>query len=898
MNPRKPIKQLPLDSGPKKNININKPNPKQNKSKNNFRPGHHYIASGKNEKLYDNNFYNNKTEHNNSKVVVDGNSSKKEGRNVSAPHFNKDKKNEKKINKKYNNNTFDIKLDHSSNKFNNSTIDARDDKKGKNNISFDRKYKIKKPFKNRNINHRINNIKQSLNQRINKKYYNNDLYLENNEPLFKMNLLSNTYTTIKTENNNSTLDSIKIKNLKSNSKGYNNMSHYKDIQAKQEKIAQLKKKLKNNDFNNTNLINQRLKNKIKSHNNYNSVNSNKNMHLNNTINYSQVNNINIENIENDEDDNNIVIDNEEKILKTDENLDFNENNNLNNLQTNTYRDTTPNKSIENNSSKNNYINNFDSNDKNNSKSITNYTKDNIQKDKSKKNMKRIVNIRNDKDKNFFKTNYNMYNSNAINSDKSKKKSKSKKIQIINYPKEDFHYNKSSNVFNAVNNNNNNLNKTNNYNKTIDNSRDKNLNKPKFNMSFDQNKNNSMKKMKINNNDINIQNKDIAIGKLIEKRIGDKSKINRDQHNKSLNYTSDKINSSKNKRIVAKAKNPEKSKSKELKDENEVERKRKNIIKIGCICHAGEVSYGKSKINQDNYFNYKINQDDLLFIGVCDGHGENGHYISEYLINHLPQDFQEAYFNLKQKEKKSFEDISLDNMTKTFVESFLKTDNNLNEFCNKMKKKKLMGDNIPNYFNCDYSGSTCVSILLKQKDINTVYIANVGDSRTIVIKENNNDNWTFEQLSRDHKPTEEDEHKRIIDADGEIEAIEDDNGNWTGPLRVWEKGSEGPGLAMTRTLGDKVGSKIGVVCTPEVFKYKIKKEDRAFIIASDGLWEYMSNKEVTSSVKILITNMRNNKENNEIDCDYLVNELFKETVYRWRQKEQGIDDITIIIVLLN
>ena len=23
-------------------------------------------------------------------------------------------------------------------------------------------------------------------------------------------------------------------------------------------------------------------------------------------------------------------------------------------------------------------------------------------------------------------------------------------------------------------------------------------------------------------------------------------------------------------------------------------------------------------------------------------------------------------------------------------------------------------------------------------------------------------------------------------DGEIEAIEDDNGNWTGPLRVWEK----------------------------------------------------------------------------------------------------------------
>ena len=39
------------------------------------------------------------------------------------------------------------------------------------------------------------------------------------------------------------------------------------------------------------------------------------------------------------------------------------------------------------------------------------------------------------------------------------------------------------------------------------------------------------------------------------------------------------------------------------------------------------------------------------MGVCDGHGENGHYVSEYLINHLPQDFNETYNDLKQKEQK-------------------------------------------------------------------------------------------------------------------------------------------------------------------------------------------------------------------------------------------------------
>ena len=133
-------------------------------------------------------------------------------------------------------------------------------------------------------------------------------------------------------------------------------------------------------------------------------------------------------------------------------------------------------------------------------------------------------------------------------------------------------------------------------------------------------------------------------------------------------------------------------------------------------------------------------------------------------------------------------------------------------------------------------------------------------------------------------------------DGEIEAIEDDNGNWTGPLRVWEKGSEGPGLAMTRSLGDKVGTRLGVVCTPEVTKYIIKSEDRAFIIASDGLWEYMPNQEVCDFVKELIQSMRQN--NNEVDAELIAKELFDQSVLRWRQKEQGMDDITIIVVLLN
>ena len=109
------------------------------------------------------------------------------------------------------------------------------------------------------------------------------------------------------------------------------------------------------------------------------------------------------------------------------------------------------------------------------------------------------------------------------------------------------------------------------------------------------------------------------------------------------------------------------------------------------------------------------------------------------------------------------------------------------------------------------------------------------------------------------------------------------------MRVWVKESDGPGLAMTRSFGDEVGASVGVISTPEVGEYKIKEEDKAIIIASDGLWEYMTNKEVTDIFKKLY--------NKEKDVNIIVNELYKESVCKWKLKDEGIDDITIICILL-
>ena len=73
--------------------------------------------------------------------------------------------------------------------------------------------------------------------------------------------------------------------------------------------------------------------------------------------------------------------------------------------------------------------------------------------------------------------------------------------------------------------------------------------------------------------------------------------------------------------------------------------------------------------------------------------------------------------------------------------------------------------------------------------------------------------------------------------------------------------------MTRSFGDEVGASVGVFSVPEVTEYKIKEEDKALIILSDGLLEYMTNEEVANIVKKLFPLN---------DPDIVVNELYKES----------------------
>lgn len=147
-----------------------------------------------------------------------------------------------------------------------------------------------------------------------------------------------------------------------------------------------------------------------------------------------------------------------------------------------------------------------------------------------------------------------------------------------------------------------------------------------------------------------------------------------------------------------------------------------------------------------------------FFSVCDGHGHNGQEVSGLLKHRLP--FQiEKYFKeaLAKHSMTQYPDFSLvhDTLTKAFAES-----NN---------EVLRMAQDVR------FSGSTCTSMITYGR---RVYCANVGDSRTILIRAapGTADGCTSRPLSRDHKPDDPDESKVILGANGRIDSYRDQLGN--------------------------------------------------------------------------------------------------------------------------
>ena len=290
---------------------------------------------------------------------------------------------------------------------------------------------------------------------------------------------------------------------------------------------------------------------------------------------------------------------------------------------------------------------------------------------------------------------------------------------------------------------------------------------------------------------------------------------------------------------------------------------KKIKDLHVFTHVGFDGEQDKENNQDNYFIQKnfAGHKDYIYMSVCDGHGTNGHHVSNFIKTILPIDMSE---NLKHRNILTDTEEIHEIIKETFIIA---------------NDKLVENPDIDSIF----SGSTCVSVIYTPERL---ICPNIGDSRAVLARYDPNKNkYIAIDLTRDHKPTELDEKQRILDNDGRIQPFLED-GEFVGPERIWIKEEEVPGLAMTRSFGDRVAATVGVISEPEIKEMELNINDKFMIIASDGIWEFISSQECVNIIS-------NFYEKNDIKgcCEYLYDESSK----RWLKEEEVIDDTTLILV---
>lgn len=278
-----------------------------------------------------------------------------------------------------------------------------------------------------------------------------------------------------------------------------------------------------------------------------------------------------------------------------------------------------------------------------------------------------------------------------------------------------------------------------------------------------------------------------------------------------------------------------------------------------ISVKGHAPYNPDKQNQDSVIMHQLPTGEIL-LSVFDGHGEEGKTVSQHFKNRIPKFLANSkLFPQDEKTGQALKD-ALEKVEKEIVDD-VRVDTTL-------------------------SGTTgVVSVIRGQK----LYVANVGDSRAIFgVRDLHSENKAFfaKEVTIDHKPDHPEEKKRIQEVGGRVFAVRFDDGI-DGPARVWLSYADLPGLAMSRSLGDTIAKEAGVVSHPDLFEYDLTAEHKFLIIASDGLWEFMSSQEVVDIVA-------KHANSTAPDPEAAIEELVEESARRWRMNEPVIDDTSIIV----
>lgn len=254
------------------------------------------------------------------------------------------------------------------------------------------------------------------------------------------------------------------------------------------------------------------------------------------------------------------------------------------------------------------------------------------------------------------------------------------------------------------------------------------------------------------------------------------------------------------------------------------------LRCSFLSQRGYYPDALDKANQDSFCihtPFGTSPDDHFF-GVFDGHGEFGAQCSQFVKQKLCE-------HLLRNSRYHMDAVEACHA------AFLTTNS------------QLHADKLDD----SMSGTTAVTVLVRGR---TIYVANSGDSRAVIGEIRGKDIVAVD-LSIDQTPFRPDELERVklcgarVLTLDQIEGLKNpyvqcwgtEEGDDGDPPRLWVQNGMYPGTAFTRSIGDSIAETIGVVANPEIVVLELTQNHPFFVIASDGVFEFLSSQTVVDMV---------------------------------------------------
>ncbi len=249
---------------------------------------------------------------------------------------------------------------------------------------------------------------------------------------------------------------------------------------------------------------------------------------------------------------------------------------------------------------------------------------------------------------------------------------------------------------------------------------------------------------------------------------------------------------------------------------------------------GRGTMGPSKPNQDSLCCFRLEgHSNIAVFGVFDGHGPFGQFAAHFCRMRLHAELKKALAEQSQS-RPAYEDA-------------------LQTACQRIHREFNMTDVKRSGVDPQVSGTTLIVAMVVD---DRIIVANVGDSRCIMGTQRAGvceGKPVVEPLSDDHKPERESEAKRIAKTDavllseGQLRGGPRDGKTYV--CRKDKLGSIVYGVLFSRSIGDlDAHTFLGIESTAEFMEAKVDRPEppnqvQYLVLASDGLWDQVTNEEV-------------------------------------------------------